>query len=136
MAAQRLGAKKIEKMVIDRRSGRDRRSAARFRVNINAEWEGAGQSFPGTINDISTKGCFVVSSGDIANGSPVRVFFVLKNGVRLPFAGEVVNPVFEIGFGMKFTDLTPEQKDFLNRLIKNLKKRNGGRISRNSPKKN
>ena len=107
-------------MIIDRRSGGDRRSADRFRVNIKAEWKGTGLSKAGTINDISTKGCFVATSGDIEDGSRVQVFLIMKNGVKLPFRGEVVNHVFEIGFGLKFIALKKEQREFLKKLVKNL----------------
>lgn len=107
-------------MLIDRRSGSDRRSVDRFRVNINAEWKSAGLAKSGTINDISTKGCFVATAGDIENGSRVQIFLILKNGVRLPFQGEVVNHVFEIGFGLKFLGLKKEQKEFLEKLVNNL----------------
>jgi hypothetical protein len=111
-------------MLIDRRSGFDRRNVDRFRVNINAEWKGLGSRNPGVINDISTKGCFVACSGEIENGNKIEVFLVLKNGVKLPFSGEVVNNVFEIGFGLKFLDLKEEQKGFLQRLVNTLQKKN------------
>ena len=107
-------------MLIDRRSGRNRRSVERFRVNINAEWKLIGARNFGTINDISTKGCFVACSGEIENGKKVSLFLVLKNGVKLPFLGEIVNNVYEIGFGVKFIDLKKEQKSFLKRLVKTL----------------
>jgi hypothetical protein len=110
-------------MLIDRRSGRDRRSVERFSVNINAEWKVSGARNKGTINDISTRGCFVACSGEIENGTGISLFLILKNGVRLPFSGEVVNNVFEIGFGVKFVDLKEEQKSFLAKLISTLQKK-------------
>lgn len=107
-------------MIIDRRSGSDRRSVDRFRVNIKAEWKGTGLSKSGTINDISTKGCFVATSGEIEDGNRVQISLIMKNGVRLPFQGEVVNHVYEIGFGLRFVELKNEQKEFLEKLVKNL----------------
>lgn len=117
-------------MIIDRRSGKDRRRVGRFRVNLSAEWEGSGRTNQATINDISTDGCFVASSGYVSDGSPVRVFLLLKNGTRLPFPGEVVNSVFEIGFGVKFTGLQSEQRQFLQRLVDSLASKNGQKVRR------
>lgn len=101
----------------DRRSGSDRRNNERFRVSIDVEWEGLVGRKPGTISDISVLGCFVLSSGDVQDGENVKVFFPLTDGRTIQFWGEVANHVFEIGFAMRFIELSDAQKDFLEKFI-------------------
>ncbi|MCU1290901.1 MAG: PilZ domain protein [Acidobacteria bacterium] len=106
----------------DRRSGRDRRDIQRVGVNIDVEWEGASGRQSGTISDISSAGCFVLSSGELNDGETVRIFLPLTGGMKVQFLGEVVNHVFEIGFAARFTELSEAQKDFLEKLVDTLKK--------------
>jgi hypothetical protein len=52
--------------MIDRRSGRDRRDNERYAVNVEIEWESAAGRKSGTLSDIGLNGCFVLSSGEVA----------------------------------------------------------------------
>lgn len=103
----------------DRRSGRERRSNDRFKSRIEVEWEGLIGRKPGMISDLSTLGCFVLCSGEVSDGEKVRIFFPLLSGRKMlsgrkiEFWGEVVNHFYEIGFAMKFTELSDAQKEFL-----------------------
>jgi len=106
---------------IDRRAGGDRRTAARYTVNIPVEWESAGGRKKGTVNDISREGCFVLCSGEVEDGERVLVFFPLSEGIKVQFNCEVVNHIYEIGFGVRFIELSAAQKDFLLKLIDSLK---------------
>jgi hypothetical protein len=103
--------------ILDRRSGKDRRAVKRLSVNIDVEWENSDGRRPGTLSDISTLGCFVLSSGDVADGENVRIFLPLSGGMKAQFSAVVVNHVFEIGFGARFTDLSDAQKDFLENFV-------------------
>lgn len=106
----------------DRRSGQERRTAKRHPVEIDVEWETDAGRFKGTLSDVSTNGCFVMSSGDIADGESVRVFVPLGDGMKVQFDGTVANHVYEIGFGLKFGEMSPAQNDMLATLIKNASK--------------
>lgn len=112
---------KAKKKMIDRRSGTDRRAKERFSVNIDVEWEGFSEKQKGTISDFSVTGCFVLCSGDVENGDYVKIWFPLTNGSKIEFWGEVVNHVFEIGFGIKFIKLTEAQKEFLEVFVDTLR---------------
>ena len=105
----------------ERRSGSDRRSTDRFSVNIDVDWEGFAGKQNGTISDISVEGCFLLCSGEVENGDYVNVYFPLTNGKKIKFQGEVTNHVFEIGFGMRFLNLTESQKDFLEVFVDTLR---------------
>jgi hypothetical protein len=106
---------------MDRRTGRDRRANERFEVNIEIEWEGLVGRKNGTISDLSTTGCFVLCSGEVEDGENVKIFFPLTDGRKIQFWGEVVNHVFEIGFAMRFIELSEAQKDFLEKFVDTLR---------------
>lgn len=103
--------------ITDRRGGGERRSVARFSVNIEVEWEGLIGRKPGTISDISAVGCFVLCSGEVEDGENVKIFFPLTDGRKIQFWGEVSNHVFEIGFAVKFIEMSDAQKEFLDVFI-------------------
>lgn len=108
--------------LIDRRTGSDRRTAPRYSVNINVEWETAARGRnKGTVNDISREGCFVLCSGEVEDGERVLVFFPLSDGIKVQFTCEIVNHTYEIGFGVRFIELSAAQKNFLSKLIDSLK---------------
>ena len=106
---------------IDRRAGSDRRTEPRYNVNISVEWEAAVGRRKGTVNDISREGCFVLCSGEVENGERVLLFIPLSDGIKVQFTCEVVNHTYEIGFGVRFIELSATQKDFLTKLIDSLK---------------
>jgi hypothetical protein len=105
--------------VLDRRSGRERRSVERYNVNIDVEWEGSAGRQNGTISDISLTGCFVLCSGEVNDGETVKIYIPLADGMKAEFWAEVVNHVFEIGFGANFVALSTPQRQFLISLIAN-----------------
>lgn len=109
--------------LIDRRSGRDRRATERFSVNIDVEWEKQTERKKGTMSDLSMSGCFVLCSGDVIDGDAVRIFVPLTDGMKVEFHGEVVNHVYEIGFAVRFVELSQAHADFLAKFISTLKKR-------------
>ena len=105
----------------DRRAGGDRRAVERFNVNIEVEWEGLIGRKEGTISDISPLGCFILSSGEVEDGENVKIFLPLTDGRKIQFWGEVSNHVFEIGFAIKFIELSDAQKEFLEVFVDTLR---------------
>jgi hypothetical protein len=105
----------------ERRTGEDRRSSERFLVSIEVEWEGLVGRKPGVINDIGVQGCFVLCSGEVEDGENIKVLFPMPSGKKLQLWGEVVNHVMEIGFGVRFIELSEGQKDFLEKFIDTLR---------------
>ena len=114
---------KLQPKILDRRSGRDRRTNERYQLNIDVEWEGLIGRKPGTISDISTTGCFVMCSGEVADGETVKIFLPLSDGMKVQFWGEVVNHVLEIGYGVRFIELSQAQKDFLGKFVESFRKK-------------
>lgn len=102
---------------IDRRSGQERRTTQRFKVTIDVDWETSSGRNAGTLSDISEQGCFVLGGGEIRDGESVKIFLPLGDGMKIQFSGEVTNHVFEIGFAVRFVDLSTAQKEFLTKFM-------------------
>jgi hypothetical protein len=108
-------------MIKERRSGKDRRDAERFPVTIDIEWEGLVGRKKGTISDMSVAGCFVLSSGEVEDGENVKIFFPLTDGRTIQLWGEVANHVYEIGFALRFIELSEAQKEFIEVFVDTLR---------------
>jgi len=104
--------------ITDRRSGEERRKSERFRVSCEVEWENHAGIRTGTMSDISSDGCFVLTSGDFANGEKVFIYIPIGDGTSMRLAGEINNHVFEIGFAMRFVEMTDHQRQFLDDFVK------------------
>jgi hypothetical protein len=95
----------------------ERRAAPRVQVNLEVSWQAEDKSRQGTISDISVSGCFVLCSGDVADGNAVSVEFHLARAKAIALRGEVVNHHDEIGFAMRFTEVGKKESAFLKKLV-------------------
>ena len=109
------------KMKRDRRSGRDRRIDERYALNLDIAWEGSSGRWNGTLSDISQTGCFILGPGDVVDGDRVRIDLPLLAGGTVSLWAEVVNHVYEIGYGARFIGLTDAQKIYLDRFTDSLR---------------
>ena len=103
-------------------SFQERRRAERFRINVDALWESATCQRKGTISDISTSGCFVLTAPQIQVNEAIKVGIKFPNGKGVTLSGEAVYAVEEIGFALRFTDLGERERRFLYRLIDSARK--------------
>ena len=111
-------AKTFSMSELDRRkSDEDRRSARRFAVSIDVEWENHYGRRAGTLSDISEQGCFVLTEVDVTDGELVKMFIPLTDGMKVEFLGQVANFVYEIGFAVHFLSLSDSQKEFLTNFV-------------------
>ncbi|MGH9945935.1 MAG: PilZ domain-containing protein [Pyrinomonadaceae bacterium] len=81
------------------------------------ELESASGRREARVSDISLGGCYVDTIVSVAVGESVRFELIQPNGGRLTFAGLVVYHLSGMGFGVQFTDLNKEQKQFLEEMI-------------------
>ena len=102
----------------DRRSGQERRATNRYQIKIDVEWENSTGRFPGTLSDVSLDGCFILSSGDVDDGERVKMFVPLADGMKVEFGGTIANHVYEIGFGIRFDQLSNAQRELLIRIVR------------------
>lgn len=70
------------------------------------------------VSDISAGGCYIDTIVGVRDGETVNFDLIYPNGGRLAFTGEVAYHFEGVGFGVKFINLTDEQKLFLERILK------------------
>ena len=99
--------------------GIERRLVERIKVNIRARWEGSRTRRDGTITDISTAGCFVLTEDlGVEKRELVKIELLLPGGI-ITLWGQVVYKADEIGFGVRFTpNILEEERRRLELLIK------------------
>ncbi len=108
---------------IDRRSGSDRRTSERYKVTIDIDWESESGRQPGTLSDISVNGCFVLSNGNVNDGETIKLFFPIGEDMLYDVSGVVENHVPDIGFALKFNNLTTVQQALITKIVDRSKKR-------------
>ena len=103
----------MKKETPDRRRSTDRRSAKRYSVTIDIEWEHSGERHPGTISDLSEGGCFVLTGIEVEDGDEVGLYLPIGDGMKVQYVGTVTNHVDESGFAVNFTRVTEAQRNVL-----------------------
>ncbi|HEX8181868.1 MAG TPA: PilZ domain-containing protein [Pyrinomonadaceae bacterium] len=99
----------------------ERRRAERVRVALDAHWEGVLAQCSGTVIDLSTAGCFILTPDQVRPKELIRMELVKPTGGLLYLWGEVVYQVNEMGFAVRFTSLTDKEEAMLNLLIEYLR---------------
>ena len=94
----------------------ERRTAERVRTNLKARWEGLISQGRGTICDLGSGGCFVLTGGEVTAGELVRLEIHLTDRVDLVW-GEVVYAIEEMGFALRFDFGSDDQKEELESLV-------------------
>ena len=95
----------------------DRREAERFQVKLNARWEGVLAQRTGTVVDISSTGCFLLTRDDVTPKELIRVEIQLPTERWIYLWAEVVYQLSEIGFALRFTGSTETEQAMLNLLL-------------------
>src|SRR5215212_3272871 len=90
--------------------GMERRLTERYAVHIRARWEGPRTRREGTVTDISTAGCFVLTEDiGVEKRELVKLELLLPGGV-ITLWGQVIYKADEIGFGIRFAPNIPEDE--------------------------
>jgi hypothetical protein len=97
----------------------ERRSEERLEVSLDAVWDGSRMV---RITDLSEGGCFVDAIGEALVGELLTFQIQLPDGNWLELTGEVAHFMRPVGFGMRFVELTAEQREQLLSFIEYLKK--------------
>jgi hypothetical protein len=98
----------------------DRREARRFQVKLNARWEGVLAQRTGTIVDISSTGCFLLTSDDVTPKELIRIEIQMPTERWICLWAEVVYQISEMGFALRFTGSTETEQTMLELLLDNL----------------
>jgi type II secretory pathway component PulM len=99
---------------------KDRRSAPRVRVKLQARWEGVLARETAIVTDISRTGCFVLTGGKVEPKELVWLEIQLTEQVSVTFWAEVVDAASEIGFALKFNSSSAEDEAALARYLEGL----------------
>ena len=65
------------------------------------------------ISDLSAGGCFVDSIALMTEGEPIAFEMVLPDGGSLKFTGRVTYVLAGVGFGVRFTEVSDDQRAFI-----------------------
>lgn len=101
--------------------GRERRRAERVYAGASARWEGVLVQRHGTVVDISSTGCFILTSDEVVTGELIRVEIETPDGFRACLWGNVVYQLEEMGFAIEFTGATHEEAVALEDLLISLR---------------
>ena len=99
---------------------KDRRSAPRARVKLQARWEGVLSRETATVTDLSRSGCFVLTGGKVELKELVWLEIHLSNQQTVNFWAEVVDAASEIGFALKFNSSAPEDEEALAKYLEGI----------------
>jgi hypothetical protein len=97
----------------------ERRAAKRLRIDLPARWEALRTEGRGAVSDLSSLGCFVLTSAELGPGQLIRLDVEFPQDVASLW-GEVVYTVAEIGFALRFVFATEADQGELIRLIESL----------------
>ena len=96
----------------------ERRRAPRAEVNLPARWEGVLNRQEASVTNLSKSGCFVLSGGKVEPKELIRLEIEFPDdGAIYPWA-EVVEEANEIGFAVRFTSMSDEDRLRLNQFLK------------------
>lgn len=98
----------------------ERRSEERMEVSLEAVWDGHGTR-PVRIIDLSEGGCYVDTTGEACIGEQLTLRVRLPDNGWLELTGEVAHHQVPVGFGLRFSNLTDEQREQLRSFIEHLK---------------
>jgi Tfp pilus assembly protein PilZ len=100
----------------------ERRNEERLEVSLETVWDGtSSRKCLARVTDLSEGGCFVDTTGEAQIGERLTVRIQLPDGSCLDLTGEVAHEWRPIGFGLRFVDLSDEQREQLLSFLANMK---------------
>src|SRR3989454_12034512 len=94
----------------------ERRIAKRVRLSLRTRWETLMTQGRGTISDLSSTGCFVLSGGEVNPGELTRLEIHFPEHTASAW-GEIVYSIAEMGFAIRFKFASESERRALNRLL-------------------
>ncbi|MCA1633625.1 MAG: PilZ domain-containing protein [Acidobacteria bacterium] len=94
-----------------------RREPERVRADLEAHWEGVLAHRAGTVLDISSSGCFILTTDDVKIEELIRLEINLPTGRWIYLWGEVVYKSDEMGFALRFMGGDETELQMLGMLI-------------------
>lgn len=95
----------------------DRRQSSRGTLLTEVQYEGAGIQAQTRISDINLSGVFIDALSPLPVGAALKLAFTLPGGQRVATEGVVVHSQPNIGMGVEFTGLKPEDAKLIQEAI-------------------
>ena len=108
---------------------KNRRSAPRIRVTLQARWEGVLGQMDAVVTDLSRSGCFVLSGGQVELKELIWLQIHVPGGPSVEIWAEVVDQASEIGFAVRFNSTSEDDELRLSNYIEHVLKVDPGKVS-------
>ena len=95
----------------------ERRRDERVGMPLEVLWDGLSGAQAARISDISISGCYIETLGQVAEGEDVSLKVMTPTGRWLNLRGEIMHYYPNMGFGVRFKDLSESERDVLERLV-------------------
>ncbi|HEV7858685.1 MAG TPA: PilZ domain-containing protein [Pyrinomonadaceae bacterium] len=85
---------------------------------LNVIWEGVAGKHEARTSDITVAGCFIDTLGHVRVGETIKFKLCLPAGNAIELQGEVVHKYPNVGFGVRFTNISEPDRKRLEWLVK------------------
>ena len=86
-------------------------------VSLDVVWQGAAGKYDARMGEISLDGCFIESMGQEVLGETINFKVRQPSGIWVTLEGEVTAREYPIGFEVRFTDLTTDNRRLVLQVI-------------------
>jgi len=86
-------------------------------VSLDVVWQGGAGKYDARMGEISMNGCFIDSMGQEVLGEKINFKVRLPSGIWVNLEGEVIYQEYPIGFEVRFTDLTAENRKLILEVV-------------------
>ena len=95
----------------------ERRTSERVRANLTVRWETLKAQGRGSVCDLSSSGCFLLTGGEAAAGELLRMDLIFSDEIATLW-GNVVYAMNEMGFAVRFVFGSEADKQAVERVIR------------------
>src|SRR6266705_2136221 len=99
----------------------EQRAAERLRIDLDVRWEALRTQGRGAVCDLSSLGCFVLTSAEIKPGDLIRLEINFPQETASLW-GHAVYAVAEIGFALRFAFADHADRHSMSQLIESVKR--------------
>ena len=95
----------------------NRRRDIRVSLPLEARFEALSGKHTARLSDVSLGGCYVETLSHVTIGEAIQFMINLPTGRWLPLRGEVVYHQPNLGFGVRFVNLSDDEREMLAYVI-------------------
>ena len=99
----------------------ERRKEERVTVCLDATWLGRSSKNNARAVDLSEGGCYIDTIVEVSEGEALTFGLMMNDGKWLVLKGVVAHRTPRLGFGIRFVDLTDEQRGKIQSILRRAK---------------